>query len=106
MQKPPLATWSPASSAWLTQESHLCGHSVVFSETWPSSGMTLRGRAYALPMWEPPTDAGGSSFSHGLLRTPTAQLAVNGGSQHPDKRIAGGHSPTLADQAEWLLAPK
>jgi hypothetical protein len=38
-----------------------------------------------------------------LLQTPTAQLAVNGGSQHPDKRRAGGHGPTLADQVEHLL---
>jgi DNA (cytosine-5)-methyltransferase 1 len=40
-----------------------------------------------------------------LLKTPTAQLAVNGGSQHPDKRRAGGHGPTLADQAEHELLP-
>lgn len=38
-----------------------------------------------------------------LLKTPTAQLAVNGGSQHPDKRKAGGHGPTLADEIEHLL---
>ena len=38
-----------------------------------------------------------------LLRTPTAQLAVNGGSQHPDRRRAGGHGPTLADEVEHLL---
>lgn len=38
-----------------------------------------------------------------LLRTPTAQLASNGGSQHPDKRKAGGHGPTLADEVEHLL---
>lgn len=38
-----------------------------------------------------------------LLKTPTAQLAVNGGSQHPDKRRAGGHGPTLADEVEHLL---
>jgi hypothetical protein len=38
-----------------------------------------------------------------LLRTPTAQLAVNGGSQHPNKRKAGGHGPTLADEVEHLL---
>lgn len=37
-----------------------------------------------------------------LLVTPTAQLAANGGSQHPDKRKAGGHGPTLADQIEHL----
>jgi hypothetical protein len=41
----------------------------------------------------------------GLLKTPTAQLAVNGGSQHPDKRRAGGHGPTLADQVEHELLP-
>ena len=77
MQKQLLATWNPASSVWEATESHLCGHSVVFSETWPSSGMTLRGRAYALPTWEPPTGGGGSSSSRGLLPTPTA---------HPDKK--------------------
>jgi hypothetical protein len=40
-----------------------------------------------------------------LLKTPTAQLGVNGGSQHPDKRKAGGHGPTLADQVEHQLLP-
>lgn len=40
-----------------------------------------------------------------MLKTPTAQLAVNGGSQHPDKRRAGGHGPTLADQVEHELLP-
>ena len=34
------------------------------------------------------------------LRTPTAQMAVNGGSQPPAKRKAGGHGPTLADEIE------
>lgn len=38
-----------------------------------------------------------------LFRTPTAQLAVNGGSQHPDKRKRGGHGPTLADEVEHLI---
>jgi len=38
-----------------------------------------------------------------VFRTPTSQLAVNGGSQHPDKRKAGGHGPTLADEVEHLL---
>jgi hypothetical protein len=40
-----------------------------------------------------------------LLKTPTAQLAANGGSQHPDKRRQGGHGPTLADQVEHQLLP-
>jgi hypothetical protein len=38
-----------------------------------------------------------------LQQTPTSQLAVNGGSQHPDKRKRGGHGPTLADEVEHLL---
>lgn len=38
-----------------------------------------------------------------LLKTPGANLAENGGSQHPDKRKAGGHGPTLADEVEHLL---
>lgn len=42
-------------------------------------------------------------ISPALLRTPTAQLAVNGGSQHPGKRRAGGHGPTLANEVEHLL---
>ncbi|MDM4761910.1 hypothetical protein QT381_02685 [Galbitalea sp. SE-J8] len=37
-----------------------------------------------------------------LLKTPTAQLAANGGSQHPEKRKEGGHGPTLADEIEHL----
>ena len=37
-----------------------------------------------------------------LLKTPTADLATNGGTQHPDKRKAGRHGPTLADEVEWL----
>jgi hypothetical protein len=38
-----------------------------------------------------------------LLKTPTSNLGINGGSQHPDKRKAGGHGPTLAGEAEHLL---
>lgn len=38
-----------------------------------------------------------------LFKTPTAQLGTNGASQHPDKRKAGGHGPTLDDEVSWLL---
>lgn len=37
------------------------------------------------------------------MKTPTANLGSNGGSQHPDKRKAGGHGPNLADEVEHLL---
>jgi hypothetical protein len=77
-----------------------CEHLAVYSEVFPTSGMTVNGVAYELPTWEPATDDSGSSS---LLKTPTSQLAVNGGSQHPEKRKAGGHGPTLADEIEHLL---
>lgn len=38
-----------------------------------------------------------------LLPTPEANTATNGGSQHPDKRRAGGHSINLQDTVEHLL---
>jgi hypothetical protein len=96
----PIAEWNSARDVWETSQGSICGHLAVFSETWPTSGTTRGGVAYALPTWAPLT-AGSASLS--LLKTPTAQLAVNGGSQHPDKRKAGGHGPTLADEVEHLL---
>ncbi|MER0443003.1 DNA (cytosine-5-)-methyltransferase [Streptomyces sp. Edi4] len=51
----------------------------------------------------PPIPAEPCPDARPLLKTPTAQLATNGGSQHPDKRRAGGHGPTLADEVEHLL---
>lgn len=38
-----------------------------------------------------------------LLKTPTANLGRNGGAQHPDKRKAGGHGPTLDDEVSYLI---
>lgn len=69
---------------------------------------TLRARIANLPTPRA-RDSKGTGYEDGLpnvvqlLKTPTAQLAVNGGSQHPDKRKAGGHGPTLADEVEHLL---
>lgn len=104
----PLAQWDPARSVWVLPERHLCGHSVVFSETWPSSGMTLRGRAYALPTWEPHTDGGESSSSRGLLPTPQAHDAVKGKSaeQVAAMRARGHGVANLNETVENLLAPE
>ena len=152
-----IATWNPERDCWETGVEDIFGHSDVYSETWPTSGMTRNGVAYALPTWAPPTTASACSSSPPaemlrtpaaaeaeggalsperaraenrtlrltgqildmvapeqmsdawkatpmpVLKTPTSQLAVNGGSQHPDKRKAGGHGPTLADEVEHLL---
>lgn len=127
----------------------LCGHSALFSETFPTSGTWDGTGLYPLPPPGHRTAGNGCSSPPGLLptpsasnvndgesleswearrqrnlakhvngngqgtplaiaaqqllKTPTAQLGVNGGSQHPDKRKLGGHGPTLADQVEHLL---
>lgn len=46
-----------------------------------------------------PRDAGDVT----LLPTPNAYDGKKGGSQHPEKRRAGGHQPTVADAIEHLL---
>jgi hypothetical protein len=93
--------WNPGRGVWETETADLLSVlSEPFSETWPTSGMTRDGVAYELPTPELRTADSGSSS---LLKTPTSQLAANGGSQHPDKRKDGGHGPTLADEVEHLL---
>lgn len=65
------------------------------------------GACYAPATSEPHTGVNASSSPPGdtgpLLKTPTSNLATNGGSQHPSKRKEGGHGPNLADEIEWLL---
>lgn len=95
----------------------------VFVLAWPADAQSPRlearreGRrggggaadAESDPWWLDDRDGGAAAGVGGraadltLLRTPTAQLAVNGGSQHPEKRKAGGHGPTLADEVEHIL---
>ena len=143
----PLANYDPASSCWRTCEDSLPleveGYSGEWSGRWPSSGMTRRGTAYALPtsahrtgasgcssLLTPRATRGGSntetvallptpvttpetgngharnlSKEIALLPTPEANTGSNGGSQHPDKRRAGGHAVNLQDVAEHLLCP-
>ena len=67
-QPPPLAQWNPIRDCWETTEESLFGPLAVYSETWPTSGMTRSGVAYALPTWEPATDDSACSY----LPTPVA----------------------------------
>ena len=70
----------------------------VFSETLPTSGSMRSGEVFSRPMLVPRMD--GTEYS--FLPTPAAYDATRGGTQHPDKRRAGGHQPSLADVAEHL----
>lgn len=65
----PIAAWNCARGVWEAPgtESLLCEHSDVYSQTWPTSGMTRGGVAYALPTSAHPTADTASS----LLPTPT-----------------------------------
>ena len=97
-----------------------CEHLDVYLETWPTSGMTRGGVAYELPTLAPPTTGSASSSSHGLptpratrdgsstetavlLKTPTSNLGMNHGAQHPDKRRQGG--PNQRGSSGDLMLP-
>lgn len=96
--RPPIATWNRAQSVWETRQITVCGHLAVFSETWPSSGMTQSGSFYPLPQLAPHTSVNVYSSAPGLLPTPAAYDGERGGPQDPAKRRQGGHQPSLADQ--------
>jgi hypothetical protein len=96
----PFAFYDPDMSCLRTSQAMFLSDLTPSSLILPRWGMWAGGEFYELPMPALPTDGPACSS---LLKTPTAQLAVNGGSQHPDKRKAGGHGPTLADEVEHLL---
>lgn len=97
----PVVTGAPVAvirdGEWFEPRESLFGV-LPFAGRIPASGRMTSGLVYEAE--NVPT-----VMTAGLLKTPTAQLAVNGGSQHPDKRRAGGHGPTLADQVEHELLP-
>lgn len=94
-----IATWNPARGVWETDRHAFCGHSVPYSETWPSSGMTHGGAAFGLPT---SVLRMGDSESSSLLPTPDGGDGLRGGAQHPTKRRAAGHAITLQDVATNL----
>ena len=84
----PIATWNPARGAWEKPETNiLCGHSALYSETWPTSGMTRGGRSYPLPTQGHRTDASESSSLPSLLPTPRPQ--TKGGDSAPEAEVGG-----------------
>ena len=100
-QQHQIATWNPEADRWETDEQTILGHSVVFSETWPISGMTRRGVAYELPMSVPHMDASESLL---LLRTPCAAEA-EGGPVSPATARANGQTLRLTGQILDLIHP-
>jgi hypothetical protein len=80
----------------------LCEHSVLFSETWPASGMMLDGQAYELPM---PTlhtaDSESSSLPQGeLFRTPSVTDSTGGAISETQARQRGRMVKTADQVAE------
>ena len=96
-----IATWNPGRDLWETGTQDLFGHSDVYSETWPTSGMTRNGVAYELPTLVPPTADSGSSS---LLRTPCAAEA-EGGPVSPATAKANGQTLRLTGQILDLVHP-
>jgi len=65
----PIATWNPARGVWERAETNiLCGHSALYSPTFPVSGTMRSGRLYPLPQQARRTAGSESSY----LPTPDA----------------------------------
>lgn len=77
----PFAWYDPDTCYWRMSQPSLFAGLTESTPTWPRSGTTQRGRAYAHPTLVPRTDATGSSSSRGLLPTPRAS-DTNGPGQH------------------------
>ena len=76
MQKPQaIATWNPERDLWETSQEDIFGHSDVYSETFPKSGMTRAGQLYERPTSVPPTTGHGYSSSDTHKRSPTPKAA-------------------------------
>ena len=108
-QPKPLAKWNTARDVWEKPEAQniICGHSDVYSETFPTSGSMRNGAAYQLPTKGPRTHATErSSLQPGevLLRTPTAS-EVGGGMMHPEKAREEGRTLRLSSQMVQLATP-
>ena len=75
-----LAYYDLTSCSWRTAQQSLLGDSMLYSETWPSWGMTRNGVCYLRPPWVPRTYALDGGALHGVP-TPTKSSA--------DKEVIG-----------------
>lgn len=98
----PFATYDPDTSSWRTSQPSLFSGSLPEqSVTWPVSGMTRNGAAYARPMSVPHTDATGVSS---LLPTPTASEATGAG--YTDRANGGGRNLRTEVVEKLLPTPR
>lgn len=74
IQQQPIAVWNTARDVWEIPQTEglFCEHLDVYSETFPTSGMTRNGMAYELPTWAPRMDGSGFSLLP-VLPTPTCR---------------------------------
>ena len=94
-----MATWNTAIGVWQTnQQNLLCEHLELFSETWPTSGMTQNGLAFELPTQVQHTTASESS----LLRSPKASEG-QGGALGESVAKERGNMVGLRDQIKDLV---
>lgn len=93
-----IATWNPARGVWETEQPNLlCAHLEVYLEVWQQSGITLNGKAYALPTLAQLTGVSASS----LLRTPSVTDSTGGAISEKQARERG-RMVKIADQAAEL----
>jgi hypothetical protein len=109
-QQQPTLIWNPVRGVWekLGMVNLLCEHSELFSETWPTSGMTQNGQVFELPMQVLRTTDSEFSLSpipdSSLLRTVVAG-EVEGGAVAPAVAKAKGQTLRLSGQMIDMVAP-
>lgn len=100
-QPVPIAKWNNKRDVWEKTETPIFGPLDVYSETFPTSGMTVNGVAYELPPWGHRME-GSESLS--LLRTVMADEA-GGGPLSPAMASARGQTLRLSGQIVDLVNP-
>lgn len=133
-QQQPIAQWNTARGVWETSQVNLlCGHSGLWQDPWPISGMTVNGQVFELqtqvlpisvlesslsPTLPTPltsdfkganNSGSGSASANGIatvvvhLPTPMALDGEKGGLQNSEERRAQGLEPHLPNVARDLL---
>lgn len=102
----PFAQWNPSQMWWETGQVDLfSGRSELYSATWPTSGMTRSGRAYARPRWVPATGESESSSSPGLPTPRAADYKATMGSPGSRRHVQAGNGSLAEVLGEQLLPP-